>query len=98
MVALEEDESPPKVCVRSLRTQQRAKSQCTKAQNPVSGAAPSFVRTDLTNGGHDRFRVGRKVVVEALFLSTIRRRKSAVVNRHSTESLILAQDERWRRA
>ena len=28
------------VCVRSLRTQQRAKSQCTKSTNPVSGAAP----------------------------------------------------------
>jgi hypothetical protein len=33
---------------------------------PRQWGTPSFVRADLTNGGHDRFRVGRKVVAEAL--------------------------------
>ena len=66
MVALEESESSPKVCARSLRTQQRAKSQCTKAQNPVSGACPYCYGPDFTNGGHDRFRADRKAITEAL--------------------------------
>jgi len=49
MVALEESESSPKVRARSLRTQQRAKSQCTKAQNPVSGAVRiAYELTSLT--------------------------------------------------
>src|SRR5580704_17406239 len=49
MVALETNESPSKVCVRSLRTQQRAKSQCTKAQTPSVGRLRhSYGLTSLT--------------------------------------------------
>jgi hypothetical protein len=85
------------VRVRSLRTQQRAKSQCT-CTNPVMGPV-----------GNDQARTtDAKIVFMArqpcrhlscqhpawpVFGTCLR-----LAYRHSMESLILAQDERWRRA
>src|SRR5919112_1475392 len=64
------------LCVRSLRTQQRAESQCQVIPRPWA----------LLSG------VGFLWLIDSASVSS---RFSAGI-RSSTESLILAQDERWR--
>ena len=87
------------VCVRFLRTQQRAKSQCT-CITPSAGAGP-VTAWFLVCGCQDRLE-GRVFRFEGLLLVSVACwlgfARLVVAYRHSTESLILAQDERWRRA
>jgi hypothetical protein len=86
------------VRVRSLRTQQRAKSQCT-CTNPVMG--PVGNGQARTTDAKIVFMVGSPAVqtfpcqqpARPVFGTCLR-----LAYRHSMESLILAQDERWRRA
>ena len=80
---------PLMVSVCFLRTQQRAKSQCMiNVLTPVGAGSSGLVPTDLamrlTRGWVSGFRL---VPYRGLAGGS-----------HSTESLILAQDERWRRA
>ena len=70
------------VCARSLRTQQRAESQCQKAQPPALEV---------------KLERGIPLVQNELETSSFWDQRSIKVEA-STESLILAQDERWRRA
>ena len=85
------------VCVRSLRTQQRAKSQCT-CTNPVIGSVRqrSGPQTDAKI-----VSMARQPEETSLMSASARAvfgTSSRFAYRHSMESLILAQDERWRRA
>ena len=80
----EDHESGLEVCVRTLRTQQRAKSQCMKH--------------NLVNARSCLFGMVGEVIFAMEMLMVGVWRPFGAVARPSTESLILAQDERWRRA
>ena len=87
------------VCVRSLRTQQRAKSQCT-CTYPVKGGLAGDGLVSETDAKIVSM-AGLASRTRHLHVSSPHGRSSdrpAVAYRHSMESLILAQDERWRRA
>jgi hypothetical protein len=93
----------PTVSVRSLRTQQRAKSQCI-CTSPSNGRVPglSGVLT-LTEKCQIPRSVSRPRACGAEASLQVCRPHGPTLGacgcyRHSTESLILAQDERWRRA
>ena len=75
------------VCVCFLRTQQCAKSQCIIDVLPPSGRALGSRSTEIIS---EEIAHG--------WVAGFRRRFGVVGVSHSTESLILAQDERWRRA
>jgi hypothetical protein len=69
-----------------LRTQQRAKSQCmTDVQTPVGTGFSDLGSTEIA-----------MILLMVGFL--VSGRGFLAGGSHSTESLILAQDERWRRA
>jgi hypothetical protein len=83
------------VSIRSLRTQQRAKSQCIKHIPPSMGW-PSFFGGSRHHG--DMPRSLRFCGVLSGMVCIPCGVSLRFVYMHSTESLILAQDERWRRA
>ena len=82
------------VSIRSLRTQQRAKSQCIKHIPPSMGWS-SLWRPNITEICQDHSAFWWGALWNGLHSAGFCPR---FVYMHSTESLILAQDERWRRA
>ena len=81
------------VCVRFLRTQQCAKSQCLLVLDQMAGQVPSGVcLVVLVLDSFGKYDSCRDLSVSGL--ATI----SDGCRLTLTESLILAQDERWRRA
>ena len=112
MVALERDESLSTVCARSLRTQQRAKSRCQKpcpkgsdtdlgsdrdlGQIPLVESGVLVYLTRGTFSARDQLWPAQAPACAGFEVDA--NATSVVIEQTSTESLILAQDERWRRA
>jgi hypothetical protein len=94
------------VCICSLRTQQRAKSQCIKHIPPsvgwlpllgVSSSTDLYVKIAELIWSFGAWLVRHSRVFTVRCVAVFRDGRRLYI-KHSTESLILAQDERWRRA
>ena len=115
----ERGESPRPVRARTLRTQQRAKSQCQKPRQVLARRLTRVAWSTLIDiplvhdrqpSSSDLFSIASYVccalIVDGLarssallrVVSSSGPRGQGAALKTSTESLILAQDERWRRA